>query len=96
MIHDIYDFISFGILVLALLGTVLMIHMAHKHRTARVIFWMVGAFCFYFTAFYTYLLLCDPLLSISTAAFARVGIILLLAGIIMLGLLLDKLWTLLT
>jgi hypothetical protein len=84
---DILTFINL-ILALAAFGTTLVI--AIRRKSLRVVFSLISASCLYMVGLYSYLLFTDPDISISTAAFGRVGAILMLAGIIMLALMVDR------
>jgi hypothetical protein len=87
IIPDILTAIS---LFFAAAAFIITVAVAIRIKTLRRVFGLISAFCLYMTGLYSYILISDPDITANTAALGRAGVTLLLAGIIMLTLLIDR------
>jgi hypothetical protein len=85
-----YDIFSGVIIILAIAGTFKMVKLAMKHPKARLPFLIVAGFCLYTAGFYVWILAYTPTIGLTTAAGGRALVAFLMAGVIMLGNLMDK------
>ena len=87
IVPDILTAISLGVALLAFLVT---FGIAARRRTLRVVFGIISAGCLYMVGLYTFILLTDPDITATTAAYGRAGVILLFGAIIALAIMVDR------
>jgi hypothetical protein len=88
-----YDLLTV-INILASGGATLLLIVLAIRRRHKFVYSLVALFTAYMFVFYSYILICDPVISVVTAGVGRAGILLLLAGICMLAILADEMiWT---
>lgn len=84
------DILAFISLLMSLIAFLVTFGIAARRRALRVVFGIISAGCLYMVGLYAYILLTDPDITSTTAAFGRAGVILLFGGIVMLSVMIDR------
>jgi hypothetical protein len=80
---EFHEVLAVLILIASLVAAGMKIRLAIVKKVERVVYAMISAFLLYFAGFYLYIITFDPPITKISATYGRVGILLLIVGLIM-------------